>query len=248
MEPDEYIRLAEYETWYWWYRAERRALVDAVRDLGLAPAARVLDAGCGTGRNLAELTGALDVVGVGVDASVHAARRWNAATGVRRQLGSVNALPFGDATFDAVVSVDVLCCDGVDPACAMAEFARVVRARGAVVLLVPAYQGLLSRHDAAVHCVRRFNRKALRRLMERSGLTPDRMTHLFAPLLPVVAGKRWWDRRRRCDIAAVSDLSPLPGWLNGALFALARAEQVLGRFLTIPVGSTILAVARKDVS
>ncbi len=38
--------------------------------------------------------------------------------------GSVNALPFADGAFGAIVSADVLCHDGVDERAALAQFHR----------------------------------------------------------------------------------------------------------------------------
>ncbi len=250
MERAEYTKLADYESWYWWYRAQRGALVDAIRGLHLPPGARVLDAGCGTGRNLAELGEHLDIFGCGVDLSRHAALHWNGSAGDHRQVASVNDLPYASSRFDAVVSVDVLYHADVDPERAVSEMARVLRPSGQAVFIVPAYQWLLSRHDAAVHSARRFTRRELRRLMEGAQLRVDRLTHLFAPFLPAVAVWRMLTRAsaRASDGPAASDLGPLPRWANSLLYAVARVEQTVARHVDMPMGSTILGVGRKGAS
>ena len=77
----------------------------------------------------------------------------NPARGCR---GSVNALPFSDDSFDAVVSADVLChCRGGPDGCPT-ELKRVLRPGGRLVVNMPAYQWLLSAHDRQVHNVRRL--------------------------------------------------------------------------------------------
>ncbi len=240
--------MAAYEQWYWWYRAERAALLETVRELKLQRSARVLDAGCGTGRNVAELGGELGVRAYGVDLSKHASAFWDSNRFVSRALGSVNELPYADHSFDAVVSVDVLQCEQVDPSTAVCEMARVLRPGGHMVLLVPACQWLLSRHDAAVHCVRRFSRTQLRVMLDETGLSTIRMTHLFPVFFPVLAASRLLTRSRAMqgDSTPRSDLKPLPAWVNYTLLAVATAERHITRYTTAPFGSTILTVARKN--
>jgi len=248
VETVEYQKLAEYENWYWWYRAQRHIVVDAVRRLKLAPGARLLDAGCGSGRNATELCRRLKLAAYGIDNSAHAAALWNGDSSIHRCLGSVNRLPFPDASFDAVVSIDVLQCRQVDPQTSVDEMARVVRGGGWVVLVAPAYQWLLSRHDVAVHSARRFTRSDMRSLAVSAGLSVQRITHLFPAFFPAVALTRI-TRKIGMDDAKTSirsDLTPLPRWINAALFAAARVEYGLVGRLAVPFGSTILAVTRKE--
>lgn len=247
MQANEYQKLAAYEDWYWWYRAERRILVDTIRGLNLHPGSRLLDAGCGSGRNLLELHREFDITGYGVDNSVHAAALWNGHRRADRCLGSVNALPYADGSFDALISVDVLQCRQIQPQTSMKEMARVVARGGYLVVLAPAYQWLLSRHDQAVHAAQRFCRADLRLMAHRADLTVTRLTHLFPVFFPCIAAVRLIHKLRLNDgTTASSDLSRLPRWLNGVLYAVARLEQVIVRRVGAPFGSTVLLVARKD--
>jgi len=104
----------------------------------------VLDAGCGEGTYLAAVTAATGAAGWGVDVSKPAVRL--AARRHREHRYAVASsldLPFEDAVFDAVVSVFA-------PR-AFAEFSRVLRPAGAIVLASPgpdhldAVRALLSR-------------------------------------------------------------------------------------------------------
>jgi SAM-dependent methyltransferase len=81
----------------------------------ITSAMRVLDAGCGAGRNMVYLVQAgLDVSGIDADADAVAAARTQAATlglrdaATRIVQGTVEALPWPDAAFDAVISSAVL--------------------------------------------------------------------------------------------------------------------------------------------
>jgi demethylmenaquinone methyltransferase/2-methoxy-6-polyprenyl-1,4-benzoquinol methylase len=122
---------------FWQDPRWRRALVSA-----LAPRAgeRVLDVATGTGMVAAELLDRADCTVVGIDQSremLAAARdRFDGAGSSRVQLieGEAEALPFPDASFDALTFTYLLRYVE-DPAATMRELARVVRAGGRVASL-----------------------------------------------------------------------------------------------------------------
>jgi ubiquinone/menaquinone biosynthesis C-methylase UbiE len=247
MQAAEYQRLQSYESWYWWYAAHRENLVAAVRSLGLPRGARLLDAGCGTGRNLAELSERMSITPFGIDVSDHAAALWNGNRTLRRSRASVNQLPFADDAFDAVTCVDVLGCRGVNAPAALGEFLRVLHAGGRLVILVPAFQWLHSPHDRAVHSERRFTLRSLAALLEDAGFRVQRNAYCYATLFPMIAGVRGWRKLHDALVAsaAQSDLAPLPGWLNRLLFCVARVDGRLCATIPAPFGTTVLAVAEK---
>lgn len=109
-----------------WRRATRRALA-------LRPGERVLDVGAGTGVSTQELAKS-GAWAVGVDISLgmlQAGRR------LRRDVpllaGDALALPFPDATFDAV-TISFALRNVVDPDAALRELARVTRPGGRLVV------------------------------------------------------------------------------------------------------------------
>jgi len=111
----------------------RRALVSAV-----APQAgqRVLDVATGTGMVAAELLGRADCTVVGIDQSpqmLSAAHARFDGRGLKVELieGQAEALPFADASFDAL-TVTYLLRYVDDPHATMRELARVVRPGGRV--------------------------------------------------------------------------------------------------------------------
>ena len=105
MDAAEYALMDLVEEEMWWYRALHSRLLAA-----LAPVSgRVLDAGCGTGGFLRKLAAArpdLELVGLEWDGAAAVRAGSKAARSIAR--GSVNAPPFADRSFDAVVSADVL--------------------------------------------------------------------------------------------------------------------------------------------
>ncbi len=106
MEDLVYQQLYDLEDGHWWFRGRRAVLWAMLRRAGLPDAPRVLDAGCGTGRNLAEF-GALGTA-QGVDPSPQAIEfcRRRGLAGVRG--AGIEALPFADGAFDLILATDVL--------------------------------------------------------------------------------------------------------------------------------------------
>lgn len=113
------------------HRGWKRA---AVRALGLAPGASIVDLACGTG-DLAAEAGARGLCAVGVDVSagmLAVARRRRAAAGLVRASG--DALPFSSRAFDGVTCGFALR-NFVDIEAVLAEVARILRPGGRAAFL-----------------------------------------------------------------------------------------------------------------
>ena len=137
---------------------------------------RILDAGCGPATTLALATLAPTV---GVD--VHPAPSHSRA-GEHRPAGARERVraSFSDASFDAVVSVDVLYTGRSGTTRGARRLARCAPA--ARVLWLPAYTDASS-HDAVEHTARRYTKQRLRELAQRCDLAVERLTYIFAPVL-----------------------------------------------------------------
>jgi SAM-dependent methyltransferase len=233
----------EVEDRQWWYagmRAIALALLEpALRGLGERP--RLLDAGCGTGGNLAHL--ARRARAVGIDLSAEALRfcRERGMGAARAELG---ALPFPDAVFDAVTSFDVIYHAWVaDDRSAVREMARVLRPGGVMLVRVPALRILWGGHDLEVLSRHRYTAGELRRLLTASGLEVRRITYCNFFLFPLVLLRRSLDRATG---RAGSDVSFLPSPLERSFRRLLMLEAALVRAGgSLPVGASVVALGRK---
>lgn len=236
--------MAEIEDRHWWYRGLRAVIRDAwKRSVGTGESrADLLDVGCGTGANLAALRDLAEPVGIDIAAEAVAfCRRRGLSDTI---VGSAEQLPFDSERFDVVLSCDVLShrsiTDKVQP---LREITRVLRPGGVLLLNLPAYQSLLSSHDAAVHQDRRFNRRDTRRLVAQAGLSVEWISHWNAALLPATAAVRWLRRGvtdRSSDLAGASGQSLAP-----ALGAVLAAERAIMRRLSLPFGLSVFVIARR---
>ena len=131
----------------------------------------MLDAGCGTGGFLARLRRERpDQPAAGLEYNPQAAARAAAKSGVPVVAGTINAMPFADASFSVVVSLDVLSHAAVDPAQALAEMLRVLRPGGVLVVNLPAFEWLRSTHDIRVQNARRFTPRDRRAMLAEAGM------------------------------------------------------------------------------
>ncbi|PPQ27603.1 class I SAM-dependent methyltransferase [Rhodopila globiformis] len=236
MEPAEYELMDQAEAGLWWYRALHARLCDALADVR----GRVLDAGCGTGGFLAKLRARRpDLECWGIEWNPSAAARAREKSGAAIVRGSVNALPFADASFDAVVSADVLCHAAVEPDIVLRELKRVLRPGGRLLVNMPAYQWLLSAHDRRVRNARRLTATATAALLRRAGFSAVHARYWNGLLLPLMVLQR--KVLARGD--AVSDVAPFPPWLDARLYAMTEFERRLS--FPLPAGGSVLARAEK---
>jgi SAM-dependent methyltransferase len=245
----EFAKLDRTEERGWWFAATRANLILAHRlAAAAAPADRpLLDAGCGTGGLLARL--AAEYPGqsaIGLDADPFACAR--AAAKSRRPVcaGSVNALPFADAAFAVIFSADVLCHRDVDEREAMAQFHRCLCADGVLVLNLPAYRWMLSRHDAAVDNVRRYTRRGVARLLRAAGFRLLYASYWNIVLFPMMVMTR---KLLPEGAAGTSDVRLYPAPFEALGRAATAAERALLRLgLRFPCGGSLIAVAAKDAT
>jgi SAM-dependent methyltransferase len=227
---------------HWWYRGRRSVLDGVIDNLRLPARARILDAGCGSGRNMVELARHGTVTGVELSATSVALARERSVGEIIE--GSVLTMPFESASFDLAVSLDVI--EHLqDDLAALSELRRVVAPGGALLITVPAYQWLWSGHDEINHHHRRYTRRSLQQIAEQAGWETVRTTYFNSLLLPVAIVLRVLDRFSRAPTESSLDLWVPPAPVNWALERpLALEAAIIARGGRIPVGLSLLTLFR----
>ena len=228
----------------WWFAASHRNLLILLWRQVLLNAGPILDAGCGTGGLLAQLAALYPNRAVfGLDVSPLACQRAAVKSARPVCVGSINERPFPDGVFAAVFGIDVLCHRAVDERSAVLQFRRCLADKGCLVVNVPAYSWMLSGHDAAVHNVRRYTKKSVRRLLESAGFRMVYATYWNAVLFPLMVITRKF--LPKCG-GATSDVKEYPRLIDLLCRVATTFETTLfRRGLRLPFGSSVIMIATK---
>jgi SAM-dependent methyltransferase len=251
------VDLSLYETTYqvedthWWFVGRRAVVFDELRRVlgehrnGTPSNARprILDLGCGTGRNLAELEQIGDAVGLDLEARALEFCRQRGLRSVAQ--ARAEHLPFQSESFEAVIALDLL--EHLDDDVAgVREVLRVLRPGGHFLAFVPAYRWLWGPQDDVSHHRRRYTPRMIASTLGAAGLRVHRLTHANLLLLPaILAGRRYL---RATNWKVDSENALHPGWSNGVLREIFSVERHILRWTDLPMGVSILCVASKDAA
>jgi SAM-dependent methyltransferase len=248
MNPAEFANIARAEEEFWWYRGMREILFRLLDPIASDRRfERVLEAGCGTGhlsRLLAERFGwtifPLDLSAQGL--------QYARDLGVTRlTLGDIVALPFADAAFGALLSLDVIVhLERGREHEALVEFARVLQPGGLLLIRASALDLLRSRHSEFAQERQRFTRARLVAAVERAGFRVQRVTYLNSLLLPVALLKfRVWEPLT--NAAPQSGVQAMAEWLDRLLYLPLRIEAGwIGRGGGFPAGQSLVLIGHKN--
>lgn len=236
------------EDGYWWH-VGRRDLIERTleRALGLRGNLNILDVGCGTGRNLELLSRFGRARGVEPEGPGLESCRRRGLDERAVAAGRADALPFDDGTFDLVTAFDVL--EHLDDdRRGLAEMRRVLRPTGHVLITVPAYRFLWSTHDEALGHRRRYVASELHSLLNVSGFVVVRRTYAITLPLPGIVAFRVAQGLSPGLAAQGASYVDVPAWASRLLVAALKMEARLVQRVTLPVGASILALARRHDS
>ncbi len=235
------------ETKHWWFVA-RNKIVFSLLDKYLPNKKRleIVDVGCGAGSVLKKL----EKYGyaVGVDISDDAVKFCKLRGCTKVFVVDQEGLPFKDNTFDLVTAMDTI--EHIDDdSAALAEYYRIIRKGGVLLVTVPAYDFLWGPHDEVNEHKRRYVAKELRNKMEKVGFTVKKMTYFDTFLFPFFVLIRMGHRVSKMinsNYKTHSDLkmrSPLINYLLKIVFSL---EDPLLKKLNFLYGASLLCLAKKS--
>ncbi|MBI3665122.1 MAG: class I SAM-dependent methyltransferase [Acidobacteria bacterium] len=248
--PEYYEQLARFELHHPW-SAHMRGLTFALLDRFSAGRAmdRVLDAGCGAGYFLQvwRERGRIPLA-VGLDCACDGLRLGRSRGLKHLAAGSVAALPFPARLFDAVHCADVL--QHLDTEAArrtLAEFARVLRPGGLLLVRTAARRGLGAKKHRDTADYQQWEPEKLRAWLAPCGFRVEWMS--LINWLPSLAAdlRAWRQPAPGGDVGLRTAAAPPGGLRQSLLAAYWRMEEglLLRLRCRLPGGHTLLCVARK---
>jgi 2-polyprenyl-3-methyl-5-hydroxy-6-metoxy-1,4-benzoquinol methylase len=233
MEP-ELFRLLERIEGSWWYRGRAAAVHAALKKVGLkSKPKKALDVGCGFGGMCDELLRVSEqVYAWEPHLAAHEALRTRRYAGIfHDEQGALVE------SYDLVGMFDVL--EHMKD-----DFGFLERLRGSltpagrIIITVPAFSFLWSVHDELNHHYRRYTKQSLTQLLLRSGYELEFISYWNALFFLPAAIVRLAGRTGESALDA-------PHRLNKLLLAIIRAEIVVMRRISLPFGTSLVAVAHK---
>lgn len=250
----EYTRMYEAEDCHWWYVGLHNLILAAVRKESqrLGRPLKIFDAGCGTGRLCQLLTEQRHSVS-GCDFSEKALRLCRLRGVNDVFLADLSAVELEAESLDVITSIDVLYHQGVvDDVAVMKRLHAALKPGGLLILNLVALESLRSTHDMAVHTRERYTRSILCRRLIESGFTAEFATYRVSLLFPLIAAYRLLTRytsgRVNAPDEVASDVSSPHRLINALLLTVITLENRLLAATSLPFGSSVFVLARKEPS
>lgn len=244
MKPEFAESYAAVEAVHWWFCGRRKILSQLLaKEIGWHQGMNVLEVGVGPGENLRSLyPETVRICGLEPDAKLAEIAR--AKSGRVVHTGSIEHLPasLAQAHFDLITAFDVLEHIADDLAALRILLARL-SVGGRLVLTVPAYQWLWSRHDVANEHHRRYAKNDLAAKLNRAGWRTLRMTYFNTLLFPPIAVARFLQRIPGLTQSLPQDLDSIPCPINNLLLSVFASEAVWLVHGNLPFGVSIFVVA-----
>jgi SAM-dependent methyltransferase len=240
--------LHDLESTYWWHVGRLSIIEKQLQKITHSNKklkgnkANLLNVGSGTGGTLPilEKFGSVHNVDTSKDALHFLEKNGYKGTPVKGL-----KLPFKDNTFDIVTALDVL--EHIkDDDIALAEWLRVLKPGGSLLLTVPAYQWLWSQHDVINNHHRRYLKKNLRTKIKKTGFIINKSSYAIVFSFPMVAGSRLVSKVSRQKSDDYSSFVKLPTSLNNLFISFLKLEARAQKQINFPLGTSILVVAQKQ--
>lgn len=244
MDDRAYEQTFRAEDAHWWFVSTQALVIELIRRHGGGGRLRILDAGCGTGRlaqRLSEL-GTVDGLELSPLGLARCRRR-----GLRRLVrADLNRVPLGHEIYDVVVCVDVLYHRWIrDDRAVLRQLADCLVPGGLLIVHNPALSALASEHDRSVLARQRYSESQQRRRVEAASASVIHSGYRFAALLPLL-----WTAKKLGLMAQAKagDWTLPPRPINRILSGVMAVENRLFHRARLPLGSSVLTVARKRIT
>lgn len=220
MEANYYKEYFVLEREHWYFLARNKLILDHIRSITEKnKVIKILNVGAGTGYTSELLQEIGDVNSIEYDEDC--CEYVNQNLNIEVTHGSILELPYSDNEFDLVCAFDVI--EHIeDDKQGVLELKRVCKKDGKVVITVPAYKFLWSKHDQVNHHFRRYTKTQLTKLLHGDGKILYESYYNFWLFFPISVF-RIFNRIFKLTTESKDD--------TGSDFSVISKESVLSRFL-----------------
>ena len=228
----------------WWFRGRRELFFSLLRRSMKGPLKAGLDAGCGPMTN-ESLYGRFAERWIALDNSMESFREPVSSRNVKAVIGGLDRAPVREESVDLVLLLDVLEHTDDDKA-VLLELGRCLKKGGLLLVSVPAFNCLWSRHDEQAGHRRRYRSRGLIGLCEGCGFEVlDGHYFNTALFVPIYIARKILKILPGGKKVIESNLSP--GFADPLLRLVLTIERWVGfNLFRMPFGTSFVLLARKN--
>lgn len=232
----------------WWFISRRNIILKLIKELNLSKSAKILEVGCSGGPliKLLTLNGFTDLYGIDISED---------AVNLCKETGLKNVAvmdcvktQFNDNEYDLVIASDVLEHIENDDS-ALAEWNRILKPNGKLIVFVPAFNFLWSMHDEMNHHHRRYSKLLIAQKLEKANFILDRISYwnfsLFFPTVIIRAFQRLTMKKKSRKKDRLYGLNYIGNIGNKCLITILYIENRFLAYFNLYVGVSVFAICRK---
>lgn len=235
-----YDEVYNLEDKHWWFIARRQRVLSVLKKILKNKKSTILDAGCGTGKNIKELSQFGNVWGIDIAKQALDYCHQRGIINVKKD--NIEKTHFLKNTFDIVTTFDVL--EHINDEKALGEINRILRPNGLLVVTVPAFSMLWSTWDTVLHHKRRYIKESLGKILKKKGFQVIYISYMFSFLfIPILIIRKFKSFFLKENYG--SDMKSNKFLLSWILLKFVVIEEKISNIIPIPFGTSIICIARK---
>lgn len=240
MNKIEYTKMFKLEDTHFWF-VGKRYFVDRLLSNYKQRIHKILDLGSGTGGMTKHLQKYGNVTGLeNYEYAIKLAKK----RGVNLKKRDINNFEVNENTFDLVTIFDVLYHQNIKNEGAILKQAyKALKKNGYLLITDSAFGFLKSEHDIVTQGKRRYSITEIRRLVENQGFKVVKASYIYFLLFPFVFVKRFI--LSKLFKKSTADVMPVSPVINSILLFAIKIESNLLRFVSFPIGSSVILLAAK---
>ncbi len=236
-----YSDMLNIELTHWWYRGLEDLVTQQIKKL---PINKILDCGCGTGKNLSKFK-SLGFEVDGFDISEEALKICNNKKLLHVKKGSVTQIPFKNSEYDLITCFDLLSAIKKDDLeTAFSEFARVLKKDGFIIINEAAIPWAVSKHFKEWDLKQRFYLFQLEKYLLKNNFKIIKSSYRVFFLFPLILISRFLENLNTNN--NVSDVYKNNKFLNFIFYKIMRLENFLLNYKNLPIGNSVFIIAQKN--